>query len=65
LEADVFSRFRKEGIMNPAVGKAYMESILTQGDSDEPGALFKRFMGRDVDRKAFLIRNLGSLDHFD
>ena len=65
LEADVFSRFRKEGIMNPAVGKAYMESILTQGDSDEPEALFKRFMGRDVDRKAFLIRNLGSLDHFD
>ena len=65
LEADVFSKFREEGIMNPAVGKAYMESILTQGDSDAPEALFNRFMGRDVDRQAFLLRNLGSLDHFD
>tara|TARA_B110001454_G_scaffold219085_1_gene249824 strand:- start:2346 stop:4388 length:2043 start_codon:yes stop_codon:yes gene_type:complete len=62
LEADVFSKFREEGIMNPTVGRAYMESILTQGDSDEPEILFKEFMGRDVDRNAFLNRNLGSLE---
>ena len=61
LEADVFSRFKEKGVMNPAVGREYMESILTQGDSDEPERLFQRFMGREVDRQALFDRNLGFL----
>jgi oligopeptidase A len=63
LDADAFGRFRLEGIFNREVGDAYLASILTRGDSDEPEALFREFMGRDPDLQPLLERNLGrSLD---
>jgi len=59
LEADAFGRFKQEGIFNREVGRAYLDSILTKGDSDEPEILFRNFMGRDPDQQALLDRNLG------
>ena len=59
LEADAFGRFRDEGIFTPSVGRAFLDAILTRGDSDEPEALFTEFMGRDPDQQALLDRNLG------
>ncbi len=59
LEADVFTRFRSEGIFNRETGRAYVEAILSRGDSDEPEALFRAFMGRDPSPDALLERNLG------
>ena len=61
LEADAFSRFRDEGIFNRETGRAYVESILSRGDSDDPEALFREFLGRDPDPQALLDRNLGPL----
>ncbi len=59
LEADAFSRFKREGIFNRKTGQDYMDSILSRGDSADPAELFKEFMGREPRVEALLERNLG------
>ena len=61
LDADVFTRFRREGIFNAKTGQDYVDCILSRGDSEDPEALFAEFMGRDPDPGALLERNLGPL----
>lgn len=46
LSADAFSRFEEEGILNPETGRAFRESILAKGGSQEPIELFIEFRGR-------------------
>jgi oligopeptidase A len=59
LEADAFSRFKREGIFNRQTGQDYVDSILSRGDSADPAELFKEFMGREPRVEALLERNLG------
>jgi thimet oligopeptidase len=52
--ADMFSRFKAEGVMNPVTGRAYRDMILAPGGSVDPSVLLRNFLGREPNQDAFL-----------
>lgn len=57
LEADAFSRFREEGVMNQEVARRYAETILSKGGSKPAMEMFVDFMGRKPRLDALLERD--------
>ncbi len=57
LDADAFTRFKREGIFSSVVGAEFVEKVLSRGNSLDPSELYRSFMGRDPDINALLRRN--------
>lgn len=57
LDADAFTRFKQSGILDAETGRAFRTHVLSRGNSEPPEALFQRFMGRDADIHALLVRS--------
>ena len=57
LDADAFTRFTSEGVFSPAVGDAFRRLILERGDTEDPMALYERFMGRKPALEPLLERS--------
>ena len=45
LDADAFSRFKEEGILNMKVAQSFRDEILSKGDTEHPMDLYVRFRG--------------------
>lgn len=56
LDADAFTRFKREGIFSARVGGEFVAKILSRGNSRDPMDLFIDFMGRPPDQAALLLR---------
>lgn len=57
LDADAFSLFKERGIFDKATAQSFRENILSQGGTEHPMTLYKRFRGQEPTIDALLKRN--------
>ncbi len=56
LDADAFTRFKAEGILNELTGLDFRTHILSKGNSAPPEVLYENFMSRPADPLPLLTR---------
>lgn len=57
LDADAFSLFKEKGIFNQEVAESFRQNVLSQGGTDNPMTLYKRFRGQEPTIDALLKRD--------
>ncbi|MDR3606044.1 MAG: Zn-dependent oligopeptidase [Oligoflexia bacterium] len=50
---DMFTKFKKGGLLSPVVGGQYRETVLANGNLEDAMDLLRQFLGREPDSKAF------------
>jgi len=53
IAKDLFTRFKAEGLMNPATDKAYRQAILEAGGTEDADELVRKFLGRPRNLDAY------------
>ncbi|HLV70867.1 MAG TPA: M3 family metallopeptidase [Xanthomarina sp.] len=56
LDADAFEFFKEKGIFNKDVATKFQEHVLSQGGTEDPMILYKRFRGHEPQPDALLKR---------
>ncbi|MEJ6792904.1 MAG: M3 family metallopeptidase [Lacinutrix sp.] len=56
LDADAFDYFKQAGIFNKEIASKFKEHILSQGGTEKPMVLYKRFRGQEAKPEALLKR---------
>lgn len=56
LDADAFEYFKQEGIFNKTVADKFKTYVLSQGGTENPMALYKKFRGQEPKPEALLRR---------
>lgn len=56
LDADAFAYFQEKGIFNKEVGTRFKETVLSQGGTELPMELYKKFRGQEPKPEALLKR---------
>ena len=54
LDMDAWEKFVADGVFNPATAKAFRQTFLEKGGSEEPMTLYRSFRGADPDPAALL-----------
>ena len=52
--AGSFEEIKKYGLLNPVIGKRYVECVLSKGGSKDPDILLNDFLGREPSNQAFI-----------
>lgn len=56
LDADAFEYFKEKGVFNKEVANKFKSNILSQGGTEDPMVLYKRFRGKKPQPEALLKR---------
>lgn len=51
---DLFNEIKKNGLLDPAIGRKYVDAVIGKGGSQDPNDLLKNFLGREPNQEAFL-----------
>jgi len=54
LARDAFSRFEREGLLNPETARAWRKQVLAPGGGADERAMLRAFLGRDPDEQAYI-----------
>jgi thimet oligopeptidase len=54
LSRDVLTRFKKEGMLNPATAAAWREDVLSKGGGIDERSLVAKFLGREPNNDAYI-----------
>ncbi len=55
---DLFGEIEKEGLLNPVVGRRYVDTIIGRGGDKDQNEMLKDFLGREPNQDAFM-KNMG------